>query len=211
MNKHPSLNAITSGTSSGTAAHGTGAFEGGEVMIMGDRYGDFMDLRDPFASPPPTKLKRNPNGYVREGLMNVDSLDDGHGACYEDVFVGSTGGHSRGEFGRRMSAWGKLPVPMKEYSNLAGGMGNRGVGLNHALPSTTISSARVNPARIRSESGHLCTKVTKVDGGIDSESLAIIVMESNTSSGCRCYERYEAMAGICWTPNELIEVIKERL
>ena len=137
MNKHPSLNAITSGTSSGSAAHGMGTFEGGGVMIMGDSYGDFMDLSDPFASPPPTKLKRNLNGYVKEGLMNVDSLDDGHGACYEDVFVGSTGGHSRGEFGRRMSAWGKLPMPMKEYSNLAGGMSNRGVGLNHALPSTT--------------------------------------------------------------------------
>ncbi len=148
MNKHPSLNAITSGTSSSNAAHGTGVFEGGEIMIMGDSYGDFMDLRDPFASPPPTKVKRNPNGHVREGLMNVDSFDDGHGACYEDVFVGSTGGHSRGEFGRRMSAWGKLPMPMKEYSNSAGGMSNRGVGLNHALPSTT-SAGRSGGAQRR--------------------------------------------------------------
>lgn len=139
MSNHPSLNTIASST--GDAMYGAGAFEGGEIMITDDgSYGDFMDLRDPFASPPPGSVKSTPNRHAREGLMDVDSSEDGHRGYQGNVFVGSTGGHSRGEFGRRMSAWGKFPITTKRYSNSVGGTNNRAVGLGYALsPVSSIS------------------------------------------------------------------------
>lgn len=74
---------------------------GGESVIMEDENdddGDFRHLRDPFASPRTGRVKRTPSG-VRDGMMSVDSSEDGHHG--EDVFVGAGG---------RMNAWGRLPL-----------------------------------------------------------------------------------------------------
>ena len=76
---------------------------GGETVIMEDDNddGDCRHLRDPFASPRAGRVRRTPSG-VRDGMMSLDSSEDGHTG--EDVFV------AVGGCGRRMNAWGRLPM-----------------------------------------------------------------------------------------------------
>ncbi|KAF8971195.1 hypothetical protein BDZ97DRAFT_1346228 [Flammula alnicola] len=81
--------------------------------VMEDSDGDFMDLRDPFASPPPAtskllggmmKNRKSGTGAAKEGdnFLVIDSYEP------EDV-------DGRG---RRMmmSAWGKFPMPVRSLS-----------------------------------------------------------------------------------------------
>jgi len=87
----------------GDLSHGLG-----DMVIMEDDNddGDFRHLRDPFASPRAGRVRRTPSGV--DGMMTVESSEDGH-AC-ENVFVGG------GECGRRMNAWGRLPLRGYAYS-----------------------------------------------------------------------------------------------
>jgi hypothetical protein len=80
----------------------------GRVMILeDDDDGDFMDLRDPFASPRAGKVRRIPSS----GMAGFDSSEDGHGEPCKDVLV-TTGG-----IRRKMNAWGRLPISPKGYSS----------------------------------------------------------------------------------------------
>lgn len=114
--------ASTRSTASNTVASGVAM-----GMKMNDIDGDFMDLRDPFASPPPFKLVSVFRGgdhtegggsdiWVSERAMS--SLGGGAGvAKYDDddsVEVGITRRISSISGGKRrvnMNAWGRLPTP----------------------------------------------------------------------------------------------------
>lgn len=123
-----SINSASTRSSAGATASNTVASSVG--MGMDDIDGDFMDLRDPFASPPPFKLVSVFRGgdhtgggggggsdfWVSERAMS--SLGGGAGvANYDDddsVEVGITRRISSISGGKRrvnMNAWGRLPIP----------------------------------------------------------------------------------------------------
>lgn len=102
-------------------------------MVMDDTYGDFMDLRDPFASPPPTstvaivpplpsvaasqrkKKSRSKVGVIL-GNEVLDAIDSGYGAG-----MGQVDDATR----KKINAWGKLPVPVRSFSPVpSAGSGN---------------------------------------------------------------------------------------
>jgi len=134
-----SCNAISPPTSPGLGA-----------MIMDDPDGDFMDLRDPFAPPPPatSHVRRSTSEGNAKGdnFLSVDSSDDGHGQ--EDVF-GSAGSNllsgSVGSIGRKMSAWGRLPIPARSAPS-------------QAEPTTVAIPSR---KRLNSSSARASTKARK--------------------------------------------------
>lgn len=91
-------------------------------MGMYDGDGDFMDLRDPFASPPPFKLANvfrggdhtgNGDFWVSERAMS--SLGGGVATGYDDDDDAEVGiMRSMSSVGKRrvnMNAWGRLPMP----------------------------------------------------------------------------------------------------
>ena len=112
-------------TASNTVASSVGGMGMGMGIGMDDIDGDFMDLRDPFASPPPSKLVSVFRGgdhtgggsdfWVSERAMS--SLGGGAGVQYDDddsVEVGITRRISSISGGKRrvnMNAWGRLPIP----------------------------------------------------------------------------------------------------
>ncbi|KAF8800236.1 hypothetical protein BYT27DRAFT_7217155 [Phlegmacium glaucopus] len=116
-----SINSASTRGSAGAAAGNAVVSSMG--MGMDDFDGDFMDLRDPFASPPPSKLANVFRGgdhtggggdfWVSErtmpslgGAMGYDDDDD--------VEVGFTRRISSVSGGKRrvnMNAWGRLPMP----------------------------------------------------------------------------------------------------
>lgn len=81
---------------------------GGVVILEDDSDGDFLDLRDPFASPRVGKVLR-PSG-VSAGMASVDSSEDGHEELHRDVLVSTKG------FRRKTNTWGRLPMSPRESS-----------------------------------------------------------------------------------------------
>ena len=123
-----SINSASTRGSANTASH-TVAPSVGMGMGIDDIDGDFMDLRDPFASPPPSKLINVCRGGDHTGGGNSDfwlseramsSLGGGGAGVveYDDdddsVEVGITrriSGISGGKRRVNMNAWGRLPMP----------------------------------------------------------------------------------------------------
>lgn len=59
---------------------------GGVIILEDDGGDDFMDLRDPFASPRAGKVRTIPSGGCA-GTASVESSEDGHGESSKDVLV----------------------------------------------------------------------------------------------------------------------------
>jgi len=83
-------------------------------MFMENSDGDFMDLRDPFASPPAaavvvTPTKKTPKKGARAKKGDNFLIIDAYGP--DDMECG--------DGKRRMSAWGKLPMPTRPFSPAA--------------------------------------------------------------------------------------------
>jgi hypothetical protein len=125
-----SINSASTRGSASTASHTVAPSVGmGMGIGIDDIDGDFMDLRDPFAPPPPSKLISVCRGGDHTGGGNSDfwvseramsSLGGGGAgvAEYDDdddsVEVGITrriSGISGGKRRVNMNAWGRLPMP----------------------------------------------------------------------------------------------------
>ena len=80
-------------------------------MVMETNDGDFMDLRDPFASPPAAATLVTP---TKKTLKNGAKAKEGDNFLVIDAYGPNDveGGDGR----RRMSAWGKLPMPTRPFS-----------------------------------------------------------------------------------------------
>ena len=118
---------VNNATTRGGVSAGTGNAAASSLDVsMGVDDGDFMDLRDPFAPPPPSKLVSvfrtgdhigggGGDFWVSERAMS--SLGGGDTAGYDDedsVEVGITrrmGNMSGGKRRMNMNAWGRLPIP----------------------------------------------------------------------------------------------------
>ena len=110
-----SNSALTRG-SAGIAAGGTVAPIVGMGIGMDDTDGDFMDLRDPFAPPPPSKLVSLLRGgdHIGGGSDFCVSGDGGvEVAEYDDddsVEVGRMSSITGGKRRANMNAWGRVPM-----------------------------------------------------------------------------------------------------
>jgi len=110
MSMRTSMHSTATGSTKGGTPNG-GNF--GET-IAEDRYGDFMDLCDPFASPP-MPVSTIPIAPV------VKKKPSKHGSVTREVgdnsWVDSSILEGIEELGtKKMSAWGKLPMPVRSYS-----------------------------------------------------------------------------------------------
>ena len=103
-------------------------------IVMENDDGDFMDLRDPFASSPaaatlvaPTKTLKN-GARAKEGdnFLVIDAYGP------DDV--------ESGDGRRRMSAWGTLPMPTRPFSPAAANPGTSAVGAKRNTNSSNRSS-----------------------------------------------------------------------
>ena len=115
-----SSNSASTRGSAGIAAGNTVAPGVGMGIGMDDIDGDFMDLRDPFAPPPPSKLVSPLRGGDHTGGGSDFWVSGDGGAAvaeYDDddsVEVGITRRMSSITGGKRranMNAWGRLPMP----------------------------------------------------------------------------------------------------
>ncbi|KDR74972.1 hypothetical protein GALMADRAFT_248792 [Galerina marginata CBS 339.88] len=99
----------------GVVGSGMGKLGSGNAfgeMIMEDGDGDFMDLRDPFASPPPASKITTSLGNAGDNVLMIDAAS-GRRTEGGNVAGGGTGGAG---VRRRMSTWGKLPMPARSFS-----------------------------------------------------------------------------------------------
>jgi len=80
-------------------------------MVMETNDGDFMDLRDPFASPPAAATLVTP---TKKTLKNGAKAKEG-----DNFLVIGPNDVEGGDGRRRMSAWGKLPMPTRPFSPAA--------------------------------------------------------------------------------------------
>lgn len=91
------------------------------AMIAEDSDGDFMDLRDPFA-PPPLATTALPKAAAKsaKGTRQWDNflVIDAYEPEGVETAAGAGGGAAKGARTRRrrMSAWGRLPMPARTLS-----------------------------------------------------------------------------------------------
>ncbi|PPQ97583.1 hypothetical protein CVT26_002311 [Gymnopilus dilepis] len=97
-------------TMNGSARGKAGLGHGFGEMVMEAGEGDFMDLTDPFAPPPPSLRNKVETGIERFWEFNSEAVQEvGNG-------YPATGQASATGPRRRMSAWGKLPMPARPSS-----------------------------------------------------------------------------------------------
>jgi hypothetical protein len=120
-------------------------------MVMESNDGDFMDLRDPFASPPAAATLVTP---TKKTLKNGAKAKEGDNFLVIDAYGPNDveGGDGR----RRMSAWGKLPMPTRPFSPAAN-PGTSTVGTKR----NTNSSNRSSRSGAKAAVGHRKQKKEK--------------------------------------------------
>jgi len=130
-------NARNNGTANSSA---NGTAPGIGEMITEDSDGDFMDLRDPFASPPPSTSKaRRSISTSGSGGQNALSADPSREQPVDEELFGSGGINFGGSgSGRKMNAWGRLPMPARMTS----------IPSTPVLASTSRRAANASGARV---------------------------------------------------------------
>ncbi|KAF8894352.1 hypothetical protein CPB84DRAFT_1294641 [Gymnopilus junonius] len=133
-------------------------------MVMEAGEGDFMDLRDPFAPPPPSG--RNKVDGEIERLWEIDSgLVHGPGGL-------NVPGDEAGVTGprRRMSSWGKLPMPARPISPaLSAVNGNvSGASTKKTIIGSAQRAARIvgKPSRKHKKKSRRSAMLSSANGGI---------------------------------------------
>ena len=180
-----SINSASTRSSAGAAGGNAAASKMG--MGMDDIDGDFMDLRDPFASPPPSKLGSVFRGGDHTGggvgdfwgsERAMSSLGGGSGAGaagYDDddsVEVGITRRISTTSGGKRrvnMNAWGRLPIP----STLPGSA--------PATSSTSVASLVASRKKVHSQHGERRKQKEKRARKIAAPPGNVVLVETNSS------------------------------
>lgn len=141
-----------------------------------DDDGDFMDLRDPFASPPPASgkvkthsaAKKNANLFTPSGSRFGDnSLCTNEVAGEEEGPAGSQGETViEGGDQRKMTTWGRLPMPTRQSSAATS---NRS-----SYTSTSRSSRLTNKAGKRKQKKESKEKRTRKISALSSSSKAAV-------------------------------------
>ncbi|PPQ82459.1 hypothetical protein CVT25_007257 [Psilocybe cyanescens] len=113
MSSATSRMSVTS--SAGASLRGGGGHGFGE-MIMEHIDGDFMDLRDPFASPPPASNIATV-AVPATTIPSKKSSGKNRGSEREKNGAGNDGAEKVPDaLKRKMNTWGKLPMPVRSFS-----------------------------------------------------------------------------------------------
>ncbi|KAF4620867.1 hypothetical protein D9613_000189 [Agrocybe pediades] len=104
LSMRASMHSTAAGSTKGTASVGE--------KITEDRYGDFMDLCDPFASPPMSASTIAISPVVRKKTSRHGSVARDGGSKVDEAISEE----AEEQVERKMSAWGRLPMPARSNS-----------------------------------------------------------------------------------------------